>query len=269
MQQQETSPSYRCTDYISSSDNVEFSCSDRRALCDWGYKTIAACNGISRQTAVVAISYFDRYLSSPASSAKRTLSDLPSIQLAFVTCLVIALKTDSGFHVESDFVSSVVCKNMYQAEEINTMEIEILRTLSWKLSGPTAHDFIDYFLEATPQINGSDKEFTRYFSKALVEVAVMNYDVAIRLPSEVALIALWCALEYVGFGRATDLPFISISGLDLNDAAMRSLFKTIIDIVFLEFLPGRDSERQQVEGDDGTNSEASRHSPTCVSRADL
>ena len=266
MQQQEKSSSYRCIDYISTSDDADFSCSDRRALCDWGYKAIAACHGvISRSTAVAAIGYFDRFLSSSAPRDTRILSDLPRIQLAFVACLVIALKADSGFHVESDFVSSTVCRNMYEAEEINAMEIEVLRALTWKLSGPTAHDFVDYFLEATPCLEGALKEIVQQFSKTLVELAVMKYDVAIRPPSEVAVVAICCALEYAGLGSARGLSFISISGLDLNDATLRSLFNTMIDIVVLEFLPGSEAAFERQRDDSENYSEASRRSPMCVS----
>ena len=132
MQQQEKSASNRCTDYISSIHNVvDFSSSDRQALCDWGFKTIAACNGISRTTAAVAISYFDRFLGSSTMSAQRALSDIPRIQLAFVACLIISLKVKGGLSVESEFVSDTVCRNMYTAQEINDMEIEVLQALEW------------------------------------------------------------------------------------------------------------------------------------------
>ena len=150
MQRQETLASYRCTDYIYSPHNHIFSSSNRQALCEWGFHTITAFSGIRRTTVVVAISYFDRFLGSSTPSANRVLSNINHIQLAFVACLVVALKVKAGLNVDTEFVSRVVCRNGYSAQEINDMEIEVLQALRWKLNGPTAHDFIDYFFEDMP-----------------------------------------------------------------------------------------------------------------------
>jgi hypothetical protein len=165
MQQKEKA--YRCTDYMSMS-NAAVRPEDRQALCNWGYQIIAAC-AVSRSTAVTAFSIFDRFLSS--SSPAAALADVQDFQLAFVTCLVIALKVRSGFKVETDFVSETVCGNMYCPEELNETEMRILKALQWKLNGPTSHDFIDYYIEAM-MIEGIHREFLTRFSKALVELAV-------------------------------------------------------------------------------------------------
>eukprot|EP00956_Cyclotella_meneghiniana_P045083 scaffold352401_cov20-Cyclotella_meneghiniana.AAC.1 len=166
MQIQERSASYKCSDYLSRTHVI--GPSHRHALCQWGYETIEACNGIRRSTAVAAITYFDRFLSSNTPAAERALNDVVECQLAFVTSLVVALKIHAGFKkVESDFVSGVITRNAYGANEINSMELEILQSLSWKLNEPTPHDFIDYFLEVMPGVNGTCLEHIRSLSKTL------------------------------------------------------------------------------------------------------
>ena len=198
--------------------------SHRQALCRWGFQTIAACHCISHSTAIVAISYFDRFLGSSSSAANRALSDLRELQLAFVACLVIALKAHSGLNVECDFVSNVVCRNTYDSEEIMSMEVQVLQSLSWKLNGPTAHDFIDYFVDATPHLEGSHKRSIKHLSKALVEISFDEYDVAIQYPSEVAFTAISYSLDYAGLHSLNCLPFLKmIAGFDpVNDLQLTS-----------------------------------------------
>ena len=271
MLKQEKSSSYKCIDYISASHSGDseaaFSCSDRQALCNWGYQAIKACNDISNSTVLAAITYFDRFLSSSAIIVNEIRFDIPRVQLAFVCCLVIALKVNSGFHVESDFVSEAICKNMYEAQELIDMEIEILRVLSFKLSGPTGHDFIDYFLEVTPCLEDYYKWFVSKFSKALVDLAVTKYAMAIHLPSEIALAAICCTLEYAGLTSTNSLSFLqTISGLDMNDAKLRSLFKTMIRLVVHELIPAREAEAlmERQSNNDDTDSASSECSPTSV-----
>ncbi|KAL3805171.1 hypothetical protein ACHAWO_000706 [Cyclotella atomus] len=57
-------------------------------------------------------SYFDLFMGSNSRSAELARADIGTAQLAFVTCLVIALKACSRFNVESEFVSNAICSDM-------------------------------------------------------------------------------------------------------------------------------------------------------------
>lgn len=256
MQQQERNSSYRCSDYISKSQVL--CSSDRETLCNWGYQTIAACQGVSCATAILSFSYFDRFLSSNTPAAKRALNDITEAQLAFVTSLVIALKGHSGFSVETDFVSDVVTKNYYDADEISNMEKEILQGLAWKLNGPMPHDFIDYFLDLIPKVNGICFKFVQDFSKSLVVLSMSRYAVALHHPSQIAFTSICCALKHAELlpsdsqpTFADNLPFLQlVSGYDINDVVLRSLFANMNGLVctFLNDLNiGVDDARSQDE----------------------
>jgi hypothetical protein len=143
MHQQENSTSYRFVDYMSTETNV-LRPPDSEALINWGYRAVVTCNGVSRSTAAKAISFFNRFLGTSTPAAQQALADVGDSQLAFVACLFIALKVHPGFKVETNFVSNVVCGNMYDASELIAMELRVLQALGWKLNGPTPHDFIDY-----------------------------------------------------------------------------------------------------------------------------
>jgi hypothetical protein len=230
MHQQERSASYRYVDYMSVAANIVRP-SDREALCNWGYHTVAVCK-VSRSTAVNAISYFDRFLATSAPTAMRALTDLGDAQLAFVACLVISLKVHSGFNVEADFVSNEVCRNEYDANEIIAMEMEVLQALGWKLNGPLGHDFIDYYLEAFPLIQEIHREFLTRFSKGLAELALTKYSLALYRPSEVAFASIFCALQHAEFDVAESLLAIRmISGLDQNDPKLRKLLHSMSCLV--------------------------------------
>ena len=230
MQQQEKSASYKCIDYLSRTHVIEPS--HRQELCEWGFKTIAAC-GVNSSTAAIAFGYFDRFLSSDNPAAERALNDITECQLAFITSVVIALKIHSGFNVESDFVSNVITRNAYDAEEINDMELEILQSLDWRLNGPTSHDFVDYFLEVMPHMNETSMGLIQNLSKSLVDMAITRYPTVMYFPSEIAFASICCAMHHVKYVLLADsLMFLQmISGLQFRDDRLRSLFQTIICLV--------------------------------------
>ena len=190
MREQEQN-AYKSSDYLNS-EKVTVSSSDRNALCNWAF---AVCNNVQRSTAAVAFSYFDRFMGKSSIAAKQALTDIHDFQLAFVSCLVIALKVHSGFNVESDFVSNVVCSNMYDKEEIIEMEMHILQALEWRMSGPTPHDFIDRFIEVLPVMEDVHLDFLTRFSKALAEDALADYSMALQAPSSIAFASMFCALQ--------------------------------------------------------------------------
>jgi hypothetical protein len=235
MQEQEKSEAYKCKDYMSLTNVL--GPSDRAALCDWGYRVIEACKGISRLTAVKAFSYFDRFLSLSAQSASAqcALQDIGVSQLAFVASLVIALKVHSGFNVEPDFVSDVLCNHMYNAKDINNMEMEILQALEWRVNGPTPHDFIDSFLEIAPLIKAPHRDFLTRVSKFIVELAVVRYPIALHQPSEIAFASICCALQTLEAVTFTSIDSVSVlhylqmvSGLSFDDPALKHLFNTMV-----------------------------------------
>jgi hypothetical protein len=102
---------------------------DRRAMCSWSYQIADSCS-ICRGVAVVGVSYLNRFVCAPSPRAAKALRSLREYQLASVSCLVIALKCRGGLQVGTGFVADTVCQGMYSVDELNAMEIEILRSLA-------------------------------------------------------------------------------------------------------------------------------------------
>jgi hypothetical protein len=164
---------------------------DRKKLCQWVYSLADVCR-VNRNTATVAITYFDRYLSCRGTKSAKILvclADLREFQLAFITCFILAVKTRESLEVKTTFVAEYICGGMYDPEELVQMGLEILRTLEWRLNGPTPCDFIRYFVEILPTV--VDRQATKILlaDKAIKisEDFMADYSVALRPYSCIAL----------------------------------------------------------------------------------
>ena len=229
MQEQESSSLYQCTDYLSpcsatityktKSSSCKVSSSDRRTMCSWSYDIVDACS-IDREIAVIGMTYFDRFMSRvTSSSASNTtinnknsnnnvsspyVQSRRSFQLAYITCLIIALKCRGGMQVDSDFVSTTICQGLYKPNEIIHMECYILQTLGWRLNGPTCHEFVNGLLELIPSsssrsgsnIEEMKKDEIKKETAVLIERCMLDYELATCvLPSRIAYAALLTVLS--------------------------------------------------------------------------
>ena len=263
MQEQEQTEAYRCNDYLGY--RTEFGPEDRQALCTWGYRMIKAFTGINRLTVVRAISYFDRYMSTSHQGREQQVE---TIQLAFISALLIALKADSGFKVELDFFARVVTRDGYGEDEIRRMEMEILIALQWRLSGPAPHEFIDRFLEVIPGVEAGHIDFLHRFSTAVAEVAITRYSIALQYPSVIAFSAICCGLEYLESIYEIHSLRIrgslqSISGLSCNDLSLKWVIESMVHIV-LEIFSEDDLPSFAGQGGTDNSSVSSEDSPTSI-----
>jgi hypothetical protein len=128
-------------------------------MCQWGFNIVDAC-GVERNLAVVAITYFDRFLSCRGVRVVEVcLASQREFQLAFIvssmsrwfsftrterklrsthlhyhqffvlkTCLVISLKGREGMKISPDFVAKTLCEQMYHPDEVIEMEGSLTNT---------------------------------------------------------------------------------------------------------------------------------------------
>ena len=143
---------YRSCDYLSSIATPRFAearkpineeC--RRKMLDWCNQVIDYCN-FSRETAGIAMSYTDRYLSSDNPSAVKARNDRKQYQLLCMTAFYIAIKIHESDEMEADLVSKL-SRGCYSAQDVTRAEMELLNGLGWRLGGPTPLDFCRHFLE--------------------------------------------------------------------------------------------------------------------------
>ena len=191
MREQESHYTVRA-DYLSSPDatNVVIMPQDRRDICSWSYKVTDKCL-IDRSVAFIGMSYLDRFMCTSSPGAKAALLSRKEYQLAAVACLAIALKSRSGIRVGTDFVSRYVCQGLYDARELERLEVEILGALTWRLNGPSPHDFVDAIVGLIPTYcSDGATSFLVFTAKAYVEAAVLDHLMAMQPRSSLAYAAL-------------------------------------------------------------------------------
>jgi len=204
MQTQESSLYQITHDYLASTTaKIAVSPLDRRTMCSWSYDIVDACS-IDREVAIIGISYFDRFMATSSAPGPRSaaatsaLQSRRQFQLSFIACLIIALKCRAGMQVDSDFVSDTICQGMYDPAEIVGMEKEILSALSWRMNGPSPHEFIAGMLELMPGGGGGGVgETLRALACVQVETAMVDYGMAFRTCSSVAFAALTAAMNTI------------------------------------------------------------------------
>ncbi|KAL7460805.1 hypothetical protein ACHAXS_001247 [Conticribra weissflogii] len=228
---------------------------DRRAMCQWGMEIVDACQ-IDRSAACCAISYFDRFLDTNSKQAKMALLSKRIFQLSFISCLVIALKCRAGMVIDSDFVSGIICQNLYDQEELFEAEREILQALQWRVNGPSPRDFIRYFMELMPSIikvNSPEllARLTR-MAETRADCALLDYSIVTSTPpSAIALAAVWSAmrsttvkefhpLDRLAFTQSIDM----ITGVSIDDRNVQLVHNSINDLV-----PGESTYKTRVSFD--------------------
>jgi hypothetical protein len=216
---------------------------DRETLCSWAYNIIDACE-LERQIAVIAMTYLDRFMASKSHRAQFALLNRRQFQLAFVTCLIISLKSRAGMKVESDFVSEVICQQMYQPSEIVDMEKEVLMALDWRLNGPCVHDFVQSFVELVvpsdekssrgSSLSVEDIGTVQQYAEIQAESAMTDYLLALQDPSAIAFASLLCAMQSLNVPLCDRYSFIqsvaAVTGLNAADLKVQVICNRLMNV---------------------------------------
>ena len=132
------------------------------------------------------------------------------VSASIQTCLIIALKARESMKITPNFVAETMCDDMYHPEELIDMEVEILRTLGWRLNGPAPQDFIQHFVELFPHCT-DDKVvdmITKEASKN-AERAMMDYSMATEPYSCIALASIAATVRNLGSQMGCDLSTVN------------------------------------------------------------
>ncbi|XP_057963687.1 cyclin-D3-1 [Malania oleifera] len=164
----------------------------------WALK-VNAHYGFSALTAILAINYLDRFLSS-----LHFQRDKPwMIQLAAVTCLSLAAKVEEtqvpfllDFQVEET-------KYVFEAKTIQRMELLVLSTLQWKMNPVTPLSFLDHIIRRLGLKHHIHWEFLRRCEHLLLSV-VADCRFGRYLPSVLAAAAMMHVIEQVEPCNAID-----------------------------------------------------------------
>ncbi|KAI2510448.1 cyclin-like protein [Fragilaria crotonensis] len=137
------------------------------------------------ETLYLTINLIDRYLE------KKEVSR-PKLQLIGVTSLLIASKYEEIYPPElRDLV--YICDRAYTRTEIIEMEENILKTLEYQITIPSAHAFLVRYLKAAH----ADKRIVQ-LSCYILDGTLQSYNLLHYLPSQLAAAAVFIARRTVG-----------------------------------------------------------------------
>lgn len=151
MQVQEES--MRCHNYFRSNACIELNEECRQAMVTW-LQQVQKTLSFSSETVWIAMSYFDRYLSSGKGESGRVLQSRRKFQLAAITAFYMAVKIYEPVVLGVDLLVEV-CRGAYSESDIVSMESDILVALDWRVSVFTPLDFVRHLLELLPENKGN------------------------------------------------------------------------------------------------------------------
>ncbi|CAG5116431.1 unnamed protein product [Candidula unifasciata] len=134
-----------------------------------------------QETMYLTVSIIDRYLQAkPCSRTK--------LQLVGVTAMLLASKYEEMYAPEvADFV--YITDNAYTKKDVRDMEQDILRTLDFSFGRPLCLNFLRRNSKAG-QVDATKHTLAKY----MMELAMVEYDMAHLRPSYIAAAALYLAM---------------------------------------------------------------------------
>jgi len=159
----------------------------REKICEWSYQ-VADHFDFSREVVSISISFLDRYLSA-------RLVDKKEFQLVAMTSLYLAIKLyePTALSMQSMIELS---RGYFTVDQMATMEMAILKVLSWHVHPATSVCLARHFLQLLPShLDVSIKHDIIELTRFLTELAVIDYFFVPKSTSFLSLSALLHAMQ--------------------------------------------------------------------------
>ncbi|KAL0558055.1 hypothetical protein IC582_006618 [Cucumis melo] len=183
----------------------------RRTAVEWMLK-VNAHYSFSALTAVLAVDYFDRFL-----SCFHFQRDKPWMsQLAAVACISLAAKVEET-HVPLLLDLQVEdSRYLFEAKTIKKMELLVLSTLQWRMNPVTPFSFVDYITRRLGFKDHMCWEILWQCERTILSV-ILESDFMSFLPSAMAtatMLHVFKAMEEPHFSVDYDSQLLDILGID-------------------------------------------------------
>jgi len=216
MKLQECHKDYLCSDYLYqrpersdnkkmrrenssncvSSANSDFSAERiemvyRQKICEWMYRVVDHFQ-VSRDLVSISISYLDRYLAATGAGCNTRVFRLASVAALYIAC--------KQFDMSRSFIKartlSELSRSEFSDEDIETMEMQLLSTLKWRMNPPTAPCFVRHiFTILVPR--DADSMFPNMLEDSLyfTDLALCDYFFVTKRSSVVAVSSMINAIK--------------------------------------------------------------------------
>jgi len=170
--------------------------------------------GLMTQTAGLAVSYFDRFL----SKTERQGLDKHRVQLLAITCTLIAAKFSEIKMPSLDDLCEVA-HDKYSKAQLKEMELETLRVLHWELHAVTPHAALEQLAIIMNHTEDQSKTFLEH-AEFFIDMSYYVYQILKFPPLVVASSALLCAWSHLGNLKAIEFhmpQLCALCGVDKSD----------------------------------------------------
>lgn len=257
---------YARSDYLASSSSCPVvTADDRLKIADWKYSVADSCQ-YKRETVAIAMALLDRFLAH-SPHAPTYLSDRKPFQLLSMATLYVAIKTTERVAIGSEFLAQM-SRGAYTKNDIEKVEMELLKGLEWRVNPPTAMQFICHILSLVVRGAGLDDDaLARVLDESAfqAENAVRDYGLSQERQSSVAMAAMFNAAEVLDTDLRRDYLFQLSEVLDANFAHPRELQRTRVRL--RSFVSGDEEDRSAavVSMEEECDARSSRSHRTCDS----
>jgi Cyclin, N-terminal domain len=104
------------------------------------------------QTFFLSVSLIDRYF-----KLKPEIREVSDLHIIGVTCMFIASKYEDIYPLKMKMVYEKIAHKKLPVEKIKTLEMDILKTIKYRIPAPTSLDFLKYYLKQVLNIGRSGK----------------------------------------------------------------------------------------------------------------
>jgi len=153
--------------------------------------------GLLAQTAGLAVSYFDRFLSKTAGGLVKQ-----RVQLMALTCTLIAAKFSETKMPSLDDLCEVA-HGLFTKAQLKETELETLRVLQWELHAVTPHAALEQLAIIMNHTEDQSKTFLEH-AEFFIDMSYYVYEMLKFPPLVVASSALLCAWSHLGNLKAIE-----------------------------------------------------------------
>ncbi|KAH0976892.1 hypothetical protein GBA52_026611 [Prunus armeniaca] len=196
----------------------------RREAVLWMLK-VNAHYGFTALTAILAINYFDRFISS-----LRFQRDKPwMVQLVAVTCLSLAAKVEETQVPLLLDLQVVDTKYVFEAKTIQRMELLVLSTLQWKMHPVTPLSFLDHIIRRLGLKTLLHWEFLKRCERLLLSVVVDSRFIG-YLPSVLATATMMRVIDHVEPCNAMEYQNQLLGVLKISKEKVNDCYSLILEL---------------------------------------
>ncbi|XP_016516050.1 cyclin-D3-1 [Nicotiana tabacum] len=201
-------------------------CLARNEAVKWILK-VNAHYGFSTLTAILAINYFDRFISSVHFQKDKAWM----IQLVAVTCLSLAAKVEEtqvplllDFQVED-------AKYVFEAKTIQRMELLVLSSLKWRMNPVTPLSFLDHIIRRLGLKSHIHWEFLKQCERLLLLV-IADCRFLCYMPSVLATATMLHVIHQVEPCNAVDYQNQLLEVLNISKEKVNDCYELITELSY-------------------------------------